>query len=455
MTWKAFTHKNAFMNPFVFLGVSLAYIFLAACSNGGGSDFASLDASNGAANIPCKIMEKSPSASSTKVASADGTKTIFNVSPSTSSCRVFYYANGTKINSISSNYIELDSATLTANVNTLRVEVQNDLGSDSFEWSVAKNTPPSCTRAAPTTSSMNMITSGSQSFTVNASAEAGETLTFKWLLDGTASSALLETITAATASQALFNASSSLVGVKTISAEVSDGYDSTTCHWTVNVGEECALTAKSPNVASPRMAAASGSSSAFAVTATTPTCLISWTLNGVDLSGNGSNRSLSSSDLNTGSNVLKAEVTSTSGTTSQLWTVIKNSPPTCAQSPAATGSQTSVNSTLNLTANVSDANNDPVTWSWKLNGSATTSPPVSVVNGTNTTTAAFTPNSANIGFNSFELRLDDGYDTATCTWSTQVKPECQISSQSPSSSTLTIPNLGATVNVDCTPRFGV
>lgn len=428
-----------------FLGFLLSLGGLASCSGGGGSDFAGLDSATTGAKIPCSINDKSPTAQTVKVASVAGTTTSFNITPSTSSCKIFFYVNGTKINTDSASFVGIDSSILNPGTNKVKVEATNDLGNDSYEWTVTKNTAPTCSRVSPSSGTINMINTGSQLFTATGTAETGETLSFTWLMDGAVNSAVVETIAGASASQGNFSANSSLNGVRTVSARVSDGLDTATCSWTVSVGDDCSVTAKTPNVPSLRLAA-SNATGAFSVTTSTASCLVNWSLNGVDLSGTGVNRNITSADINTGSNVLKAEVTSTSGTTSQIWTVIKNSPPSCVQSPAASGNQASVGIPFNLSANIVDANSDTVTWSWFLNGLAPGSPPVSVANGSNTTTATFTPTSGNIGYNSFMLSLSDGYDTASCPWNVQVNPSCSITTSSPAGATATVPNFGGTVN---------
>lgn len=426
---------------------AFASLALSGCPGGGGSDFAGLDSSTSTEqNVPCKISSSTPTNSTTKVAASSGTKTLFTISPSTSSCKVYFFINSVQVNTASSNYIEVDSSQLTSGSNTISVQASNDLGSDTKSWTVTKNTPPTCTRTSPSASSFNLGVTATQALTATGTAESGETLTFAWKLDGSTSTALVETISNATASQAMFSSASTTTGVHTATASVSDGYDTTTCDWSVNVDQDCALTAKSPNVTSLRMAAASGTTSNFSVTASTASCLVSWTINSASVSGTTTNRTVNTSELTTGANILTATVTSPSGTSTQTWTIIKNSPPTCTQSPAASGNSLSVGSTLNLTSNISDSNSDTVTWSWKQNSSATTNPPVVITDGSNTTTAAFTPQASHIGYNSFDLRLDDGYDTTTCTWAVQVMPQCQISSSSPSGVTSTIANLGTTVN---------
>ncbi|MBL7669232.1 MAG: hypothetical protein JNM39_01990 [Bdellovibrionaceae bacterium] len=420
-------------------------VFLSACSGGGGSEFSALDSTVNGDKIPCSIKEKIPSTQTVKVSSIVGTTTSFNITPSTSSCQIFFYVNGTKVNTNSLSLVGIDSSTLLAGTNTVRVEASNDLGRDYYEWTVTKNTAPTCAKVSPAAGSINMVNTGTQLFTASGAGESGETLRFSWLLDGQANAAVAETISGATASQGSFTANASLNGTRTVSAVVSDGLDSVTCSWTVAVGDDCSITAKTPDLASVRLAAVGGTGS-YSVTTTTASCLVVWALNGVELTGTTASRTINSIDLNTGSNLLKAEVTSSSGNTSKSWTLVKNSPPTCNQSPPSSGSQASVGSPLALTANIVDSNGDAVTWNWFLNGLPVANPPVVIANGTNTTTATFTPGVGNIGYNSFLLMMSDGYDSATCPWNVQVNPNCTVSASSPVSTTVTVPSLGSTVN---------
>jgi hypothetical protein len=148
------------LNSFVSL---IGALSLVSCTKGG-SDFSSLESTVGADNIPCKIAEKLPVADSLKASSTAGTKTLFSVVPSTSSCKIFYFVNNVKINTASSPVIEIDSAILNAGDNNIRVEASNDLGSDTKSWVLKKNALPTCSRAVPTASSFNIINSSSLSF---------------------------------------------------------------------------------------------------------------------------------------------------------------------------------------------------------------------------------------------------------------------------------------------------
>ncbi len=442
-----------FMRNFVLKHIKyLTVLFplaVAGCfGDSGSSDFAGLDSSSSAAKVPCAISTKTPEVNIVKVAASGGTLTSFNVITTTSSCKVYFFINGVKFNNSSTQVVEILSSSLTSGVNTIRVEAQNDLGSDSFEWTATKNTPPTCTRSAPSAATSNMINSAQQTYTATGSPEAGENLSFNWKLNGASSSSVLTPIIASsTASQVQFSPNSSLNGINTISAEISDGLDNATCTWTANVGEDCSVTGKnSPNQASWKVANGGTVSSSFSVNTTSASCLVNWSLNGIDMAGTTNTQSMLNTALNIGSNVLKAEVVSGGAVTSQTWTVVKNTPPTCTQSPAATGSTVSVGLPLALTANINDVNGDTVTWSWTLNGSAVANPPVTVVDGANTSILTFTPASGNVGYNSFTLFMNDGYDSATCSWTVQANPLCSVASSSPGGTTATIANLGTTLN---------
>jgi hypothetical protein len=204
-----------------FLLLILVLLTFAGCNSGGEAGFGALEDPTGTSDIPCEISSNAPELNSVVVSAASGTKTVFNIVPSTSSCNVNFFVNGTKINTNSTNFVEIDSVTLNSGANTVRVEASNSLGNDFYEWSVYKNAPPTCTRAVPTAAVTNMINTGTQSFTVNATKDEGETLEFTWLLDDSVQATLVSTINAETASQALFSPTSALNGIRNVSVKVS------------------------------------------------------------------------------------------------------------------------------------------------------------------------------------------------------------------------------------------
>ncbi len=423
----------------------ILFLLAVGCNKSADTTFGDLESSTGNSEIPCGISSTSPSTSSLKVAATSGTKTVFNVETTTDSCEITFSINGTKFNTTSTNFIELDANNLSAGLNTVSVEAVNGSGSATYEWTVTKNEAPTCSRVLPSAYAINMTNSAPQNFTVSATKEEGETLEFDWLLDGASHASLSEDFPGLTGSMALLNANSLTNGVKTVSARVSDGYDEVTCSWSVNVGDACSVTAKTPDVESVKLAAA-GASTNFGVTLSSSSCIVNWTLNGIARTGSGPSLNITSSDLPNNDNYLEAKVISTTGITSKNWQIVKNRPPVCAQTPSGSAT-TSIGTPLNLQANISDPNGDSVNWTWYFNGSTvSTTNPVNVSNLASSTSAVFTPTIGNIGYNAFNISLNDGYDAASCLWNVQVYPTCTISSKTPATDTLTVPNSPTTLN---------
>jgi hypothetical protein len=423
----------------------ILFLLAVGCNKSADTTFGDLESSTGNSEIPCGISSTSPSISSLKVAATSGTKTVFNVETTTDSCEITFSINGTKFNTTSSNFIEVDANNLSAGLNTVSVEAVNGSGSATYEWTVTKNVAPTCARELPSDYGVNMTKSTPQNFTVSATKEDDEDLVINWLLDGAADAKLRVVLSGDNGSMSELNANTLSNGIKTVSARISDGYDEVTCSWSVSVGDACSVTAKTPDVESVKLAAA-GASSNFGVTLSSSSCIVNWTLNGVSRTGNGPSFSVTSSDLPTILNTLEAKIVTGTTISSKSWEIIKNSPPVCAQTPLGSAT-TSIGTPLNLQANISDPNGDTVNWTWYFNGTAvTTSSPVNVSNLPTSTSAAFTPTIGNIGYNAFNIALNDGYDSASCLWNVQVNPTCTITSKTPATSTLTVPNSPTTLN---------
>lgn len=429
---------------------------LSACLEGG-SDFQNLESSGKNPNNEgigrCSILETSPSnASSLRVSGASSGATTFTITPQGTDCTAKYYLNGSTTALGTGASLILNSSVLSSGTNTLRVELTGPIGSDFKEWTLVKNELPTCALVTPAVANINATQGVAQNLMISSTVESGETASFQWLMNGSTSSRLTKLIEGGGASQYAFD-TASLTGSQNIKAVISDGTDTVSCEYNVNVGEDCALTAKSPNVTSLKLAN-SGASQAFAVTASTAGCVVSWTLNGAPVTGTGTNQTVLSSNLTAGSNLLKATVVATSGTTEQSWLVVKNSVPVCAQSPSGSQSMSSGDSRL-LQSLFSDPDSDSMTWSWKVNGATVSAPLLTVTDGVNSTSGTFAPTDSNLGFNTVAITVNDGYDSVNCNWSVNVNPACTISSKSPNTSALTIANLGTTSNVFAvTPSTG-
>jgi len=432
--------------------ISLSLI-VSSCTEGG-NDFSSLDNSSGqnAEGIGrCSIKELLPgNVSPVKVSGQDGAISNFIVTSDGTNCEARFFLNGSTTpfhrGSMTASIL---SSNLVAGVNSVRVELIGPIGSDFAEWSVIKNEVPTCSLVTPALPNINAVEGSNISLMVSAGIQAGEIPSFNWRFNGATSSRLSRTLETGTISQYAFN-TSTLTGLSSVDIQVSDGTDTAFCSYTINVGADCSLTGKNPDVPALRMAA-SPNSQLFEATSAANNCIVTWTINGVPVPGTGLTRTANSTEFNTGSNILAATVIASSGTSSQQWIVNKNSPPSCNQSPIGNLSLSS-GSILNLQSLFNDSNNDLLSWTWGINGStsAATPPLLTITNGVNTTNANFAPTNLNLGFNSIGIAVSDGLDTSNCTWSVTVNPACGISSRSPNSSALTIANLGTTQNI-----FGV
>ncbi len=440
----SFSTKSLF--TFLFIGM---FTFLLSCTKGG-DDFSNLD-SSGSVNKEgvgrCSIKEISPlNTSDVKVSGLSLGEKVFSVVTEGSDCKVKFYLNGSDEPILEgSASLTLSSADVLAGKNELRVEVTGPIGSDFKEWTVIKNELPICSYVSPSVPNLNATEGTQPTLTVSATVQTGESPTFTWLVNGQASSKLIKVIEGSGASQYQLNTTGLTSGIYEVSSVVSDGVDQVTCSYSVNVGPDCALSGKLPDVASLKLASSSGNQT-FSVSSATPTCIVSWTVNGTPITGTGLSRAVSSSELLTGSNILKAIVVSTSGTSEQLWTVVKNAVPSCASSPTGTV-QLSAGSNVLLQSLLTDTDSDALTWSWKLNGVVSSAPLLVTVDGVNQSTGTFSPTDSNLGFNTVSILINDGYDSVTCSWSVQVNPACAIASKTPDSSSHTVANSATTQNI--------
>lgn len=442
--------KRAPLKFKLIVSITLLSVSLMSCSDGG-SDFSPLDSASGqgAEGIGrCSIKTLTPAnTTDIKVSGALGAISNFTVTPEGTDCQARFYLNGSNTPfHTGSMTASIASSDLLAGANSIRVELIGPIGSDQAEWNLTKNQVPTCSLVTPALPNINATEGSSVSLMVSAGLEAGETPTFTWQLNGASSNRLTRTLETGAISQYAFD-TTSLTGVSDIRVQVSDGTDTAQCTYAVNVGADCALIGKLPDVPSLRMASAPNSQ-LFEATSAATNCIVTWTINGLPVSGTGLTRTLNSSELNTGSNILTATVIASSGTSSQQWVVNKNAPPSCNQSPIG-NLAISAGGILNLQSLFSDSDTDPLSWTWGINGStaAAVAPLLTVVNGVNTTNANFTPTNANLGFNSIGIAVTDGLDTTNCTWSVTVNPACSISAKTPDAAAATIANLGTTVNI--------
>ncbi|MBS1962732.1 MAG: hypothetical protein JST04_10980 [Bdellovibrionales bacterium] len=433
------------INP-KFILFSATSALLAGCGGGSGFDFASIPAT-GDGEGTCMITTTSPTVSSTlKVSSVGTTASTFSVGlGTTKDCAATFKLNGSTITSTTGTSVTILSSSLTAGNNVLVATA----GSTTKTWTIYKNSAPTCGTQTPATTGNSMSPGGSLVMTGAASDADSDTLSFAWKVNGaTAPTSELNVFNGVGQSQATFNPTVAYLGSNQISMNVSDGIDTTACTWSVGVAGSCSISSTTPsNAGQVRVAFNSATSTNFQAAASSG-CLFSWSLNGTPISGaTGANYYVGSGDLLIGANILQVTATNGTSTDTKTWTVVKNSPPSCAsQTPAATGTTLGVGGSLVLTGNATDLNSDPLTYSWKDNGSAVDPGIFVVVNGSGNSQATFSPNSSYVGTNNVQMNISDGYDTTACSWSVSVVPTCAVASATPSSASLKVAYAAGTAN---------
>jgi len=397
----------------------------------------------------CSILSSTPSGVTQTIPYLATTSNSFVATANDPSCTVTWKLNGTAISGQTNATLNIASSNFTgggAN-DTLQAVYSNGSSTATKTWTVTRNQPPTCSSQTPSATGNTLGSGANMSFTANAGNPLSHTLTYAWQLNNASvSTALLNPSSSGNSSTAIFYPTSGNVGANSITAAINDGYDTATCTWTATVNPTCSFSASSPAAnTSTTVAAASGTTTTFSTTPSSGCNIYTWSLDGSTISGaTGQNYALPSSTMSTyGNHTLTANLSNGSSSTSQSWTVFKNTPPTCSsQTPAASGNTVGTGQSVTLTANGNSVNGNTLSFSWFDNTIAVNSTYFGITNGTNTSTAIFSPNSTFVGNNTVSANIFDGYDTTSCTWSVSVLPACTITSSSPSGATITVPNLG-------------
>ncbi|MBL7545567.1 MAG: hypothetical protein JNL11_17240 [Bdellovibrionaceae bacterium] len=409
--------------------------FLTACNRSSDSgDFALLE-SGGKGNPACKIVSTKPENKSFRVGAASGVKNQFIVQANSESCVAEYLVNDVVVKA-EGLIAELDSSVFKPGENKVKVNLVNSTGAESFEWTITKNNPPTCNSQSPTNLTPSMSAGAQLQMTVQSTDADNDPLQFNWKYNGVANSTLLvPIISSSTASQISFQPQPENGGTQSISAAVTDGYDTVSCTWSVRVTGDCSITSKTPDVTGNliRILSPASTQNSFAVSTVTAGCEVQWAVNGAPLTGTGSSKLLNSSQFSVGNNILTATVTGATGQSSQTWNVVKNSPPSCgSMTPSNLTTQTTgISQNLNLSLTASDINSDTLSFNWQLNNQTVSSAILSSSSTGATSSATFIPTIAQVGANSVAVVVSDSYESTTCSWPVQVLPGCEIASSSP------------------------
>lgn len=171
-----------------------------------------------------------------------------------------------------------------------------------------------------------------------------------------------------------------------------------------------------------------------------------WDLNGSEKSnGTSPFYDLSGSDATAGMNVLTVTATNANNSVSKSFSVQKNQVPVVgATTPGAAGNNVNCGAgNIAFTVAATDADNDGLTFTWKLNGAVHTTY-YAITPGANSSQNTFTPPCSLAGNNTVTVDITDGYDTTSYNWSVSVvNPSvAQITNHSPTGALIIIPSTG-------------
>jgi hypothetical protein len=426
------------------------------CSNTStDAGFSSLEAGGEVLNSKCTISSFSPAEKSLRVSGKSGTLTNFSVIPSSANCLVTYTVNNKAVSvEVNSGFINIDSDLLNEGENLVTAKAASSSTSDFIVWTVKKNKAPDCVSQLPNPTGSIISLPSSLNLTANGSDADNDALTFSWKLNNRlASDVFSGLISGSSASTVTFTPKVSLVGNNTITAEISDGLDQTSCEWTVNISGDCGIASSAPSGSIVRVASNGETQTSFGVNTNSLGCTASWSLNGVALAETSTTNQITSSLLNVGNNILTAAIGSGTTMITRTWMVVKNSPPTClSQTPTNSASLlTGVGVPKTLIANADDTNGDTITFSWSINGIAAGSTIATSSSG-QTGNGIFIATSNNVGTNTITATMSDGYDTGSCSWVASTVDNCVVTSALPTSGTVRISNAGLPLAFSVVPN---
>ncbi len=401
----------------------------------------------------CAVTGESPStAGQTRVAAAGSTLNTFSLTTTTLGCTASWTLNGLPISGTSLTQ-QIQSSQLLAGANSLTATVANGINSTIKTWTILKNNLPTCSASPSNAGSVIAGVGVGKPFVATATDADGDSITFSWLYNNANPGGIISSSATGNVGTGVYVGTTGTLGTGTITAVMNDGYDTNRCDWDIQTVNACAVTSSLPSVATLKMAAFGGVQT-FGIVPNSSSCNISWDLNGTPIgSGNFFDLTSANSSLVQGTNTLVATLSNGIHTSStQSWTVTKNTPPTCASTTPATTVSLNYGSSQSLTANINNGDDDSLTYSWSFDGSSPglfSSLSNSTGTGTASALATLTPVFANIGVgHTASVSFTDGYDSNQCSWNVDVQDpnHVQISSCLPAENPAVVYSQGSNSN---------
>lgn len=146
--------------------------------------------------------------------------------------------DGSLLSSFTSNYATITAASLTTGAHTLTVKVSDSDSNQTKTFNIIKNVPPVLSNTSPTNLSPKINVNTVINFSTNFSDANNDPISVVWKINNSIVStgnANGSVTTTGTASTLVFTPSASKLGDNEIKVEVSDGKETTTQTWNLNV----------------------------------------------------------------------------------------------------------------------------------------------------------------------------------------------------------------------------
>lgn len=324
--------------------------------------FAYATLSTSAGNKPPTISSKSPTASN--INAPRNVNQSFSVSASDPDNDPLTYT--WKINDTTQTGATASNATLKfTRLGSYSVKCIVSDGTESIEaaWTVQSiNSKPSITSRNPSSPTLSVQKNAQQNFSVSASDQNGDALSYIWKKDGAVQSPT------SSSAQFLFDQ----VGSFVISCEVRDGLEMEIASWTVNVVEgKPVITSRTPDKQNDTIDVRSEKT--FSVTASSSGGSLTyiWLIDGIENARGAQSQFTSKFDFG-GDVTVACIVTNASGTDSTRWNLFVNhAPKILASLPTKNPDTLTIGSNRTFSIVVIDSNGTTPTIIWRVNDAET------------------------------------------------------------------------------------
>lgn len=329
--------------------------------------------------------------------------------------------DGSLLQNSNSPFYNLAAGGLTAGTHSLEVTATNSVSEDSHTFNLRKNTAPVVALDSNTSQTIS-CTSDSFQLDITASDIDGDSLSFDFYLNGTSGSSFLATSSGIGSATVVFTPNCSLSGTNNVTVRATDShgeFDEYTMAVTVSNPNIATVDSYSPSADPVKML--SSASQTFSISASGKAPLAyEWKLDGVTIgTALGAIHTVSSGDITAGPHTLVVTVSDSDSTDSHTFNIVKNvAPVLAAESPAQTNIKQNYEIIKTFSVEGSDANSDALTFTWTLNGSASTT--IATSRSGNTASAIFTPIELLIGSHTIAVTVSDGLETDTHSWTVAV-----------------------------------